>query len=127
MVTRLYRRAPIDFSALRRELELPARVPARGAARGRSRRTAGAGDGRAGPARPHRHRVRHDRPGRRHATSTRRCASPRPARGIRVYYAIADVTAFVPLGGALETETWARGETIYLPDGNVPLAPEGAV
>ena len=33
------------------------------------------------------------------------------------------MTAFVPLGGALEAETWLRGQTIYLPDGSVPLHP----
>lgn len=51
--------------------------------------------------------------------------------GYRVHYAIADVAAFVRPGGALETETWRRGQTVYLPDGNVPLHPitlsEGAV
>jgi exoribonuclease R len=43
--------------------------------------------------------------------------------GYRVHYAIADVTAFVPRGGELEAETWRRGQTVYLPDGKVPLHP----
>jgi exoribonuclease R len=43
--------------------------------------------------------------------------------GYRVHYAIADVAAFVRPGGALEAETWKRGQTVYLPDGNVPLHP----
>jgi exoribonuclease R len=43
--------------------------------------------------------------------------------GYRVFYAIADVTSFVGVGGELEAETWRRGETVYLPDGNVPLHP----
>jgi exoribonuclease R len=51
--------------------------------------------------------------------------------GYRVRYAIADVASYVRPGGALETETWSRGQTIYLPDGRVPLHPpvlsEGAV
>src|SRR5439155_9283029 len=55
----------------------------------------------------------------------------RTGGGYRVHYAIADVAAYVRPGGALERETWARGETVYLPDGNVPLHPsvlsEGAV
>jgi exoribonuclease R len=51
--------------------------------------------------------------------------------GYRVRYAIADVAAFVRPGGPLDVETWSRGQTIYLPDGRVPLHPtvlsEGAV
>ena len=57
--------------------------------------------------------------------------SRRAAGGYRVEYAIADVASFVRPGGALEAETWARGQTIYLPDGRIPLHPpvlsEGAV
>ncbi|WP_184836825.1 RNB domain-containing ribonuclease [Allocatelliglobosispora scoriae] len=55
----------------------------------------------------------------------------RPGGGFRVHYAIADVAAFVRPGGPLEADTWQRGQTVYLPDGNVPLHPttlsEGAV
>lgn len=43
--------------------------------------------------------------------------------GHRVHYAIADVAAFVPADGAVAAEAWARGETLYLPDGRVPLYP----
>ena len=43
--------------------------------------------------------------------------------GFRVRYAIADVPAYVRPGGALDAETRRRGETIYLPDGRVPLHP----
>ena len=43
--------------------------------------------------------------------------------GFTVHYAIADVGAVVVPGGALEAETWARGMTVYLPDGTVPLHP----
>ncbi|MFH8367463.1 RNB domain-containing ribonuclease [Streptomyces sp. NPDC018031] len=48
----------------------------------------------------------------------------RPGGGFRVYYAIADVAAFVVPGGALDAETHRRGMTVYLPDGRVPLHPE---
>lgn len=43
--------------------------------------------------------------------------------GFRVSYAIADPAGFVPPGGAMDTEAWARGETVYLPDARVPLYP----
>ncbi|MEU2611926.1 RNB domain-containing ribonuclease [Micromonospora sp. NPDC007271] len=49
--------------------------------------------------------------------------SRRRGGGFRVRYAIADVAAHVRPGGALEEETWRRGQTVYLPDGNVPLHP----
>ncbi|MGO1884672.1 MAG: RNB domain-containing ribonuclease [Citricoccus sp.] len=41
-----------------------------------------------------------------------------------VHYAIADVPAFITAGGALDAETLRRGQTIYLPDGRIPLHPE---
>jgi exoribonuclease R len=44
--------------------------------------------------------------------------------GYTVHYAIADVPAFIAPGGALDEETLRRGQTIYLPDGRVPLHPE---
>jgi exoribonuclease R len=44
--------------------------------------------------------------------------------GFRVHYAIADVTAFVTPGDALDREAWARGGTLYLPDGRAPLYPD---
>jgi exoribonuclease R len=40
-----------------------------------------------------------------------------------VYYAIADLGAVVVPGGALDDEVRRRGQTIYLPDGSVPLHP----
>jgi exoribonuclease R len=43
--------------------------------------------------------------------------------GFDVAYAIADVGAFVTPGGAIDVEAHARGETLYLPDGRVPLHP----
>ncbi|GAA2050727.1 RNB domain-containing ribonuclease [Catenulispora yoronensis] len=48
----------------------------------------------------------------------------REGGGYRVYYAIADVAAFVTPGGALDLETHRRGETYYMPDMRIPLHPE---
>ncbi|TQS46235.1 RNB domain-containing ribonuclease [Cryptosporangium phraense] len=47
----------------------------------------------------------------------------RDGDGFLLRYAIADVAAFVRPGGALERETLARGVTLYLPDGRIPLHP----
>ncbi|MFL6073663.1 MAG: RNB domain-containing ribonuclease [Mycobacteriales bacterium] len=43
--------------------------------------------------------------------------------GYRVWYAIADVAAFVAPGGALDREAHQRGTTVYFPDIRVPLHP----
>ena len=42
---------------------------------------------------------------------------------IVLHYAIADIGAFAPLGGVVETEAWKRGSTVYAPDGSVPVYP----
>ncbi|WP_208103948.1 RNB domain-containing ribonuclease [Modestobacter roseus] len=47
----------------------------------------------------------------------------RTAGGYRVSYAIADVGAFVPLGGAIDAAARRRGQTVYSPDGRTPLHP----
>ncbi len=47
----------------------------------------------------------------------------RPDGGWRVNYAIADVAALAAPGGPVDIEARARGETLYLPDGRVPLHP----
>jgi exoribonuclease R len=47
----------------------------------------------------------------------------RAGDGYRVRYAIADVPSFVTPGGALDAETRRRGQTIYPPDGAIPLHP----
>ncbi|HEY5319503.1 MAG TPA: RNB domain-containing ribonuclease [Galbitalea sp.] len=47
----------------------------------------------------------------------------RDGDGYRVRYAIADVPSFVKPGGALDTEGRERGQTIYAPDGRIPLYP----
>jgi exoribonuclease R len=49
--------------------------------------------------------------------------SRRAGGGYRVHYAIADVASYVRPGGPMEAESWARGQTVYLPDGRVPLHP----
>lgn len=43
--------------------------------------------------------------------------------GFVVWYAIADVAFFVDRGGAIETEAWKRGLTVYGPDRKEPLYP----
>src|SRR5262245_9214398 len=43
--------------------------------------------------------------------------------GFRVHYAIADVASFVTPGGALDRESFARGVTLYLPDGAARMLP----
>ncbi|MEO8330365.1 MAG: RNB domain-containing ribonuclease, partial [Candidatus Nanopelagicales bacterium] len=43
--------------------------------------------------------------------------------GWRLHYAIADVAAFVVAGSLIDMEAHQRGETLYLPDGRVPLHP----
>lgn len=47
----------------------------------------------------------------------------RLGRGFRVYYAIADVAAFVEPGGLIDREANRRGQTLYAPDHRVPLHP----
>jgi exoribonuclease R len=47
----------------------------------------------------------------------------REGEGWRVFYAIADVPAFVPPGGAIDAEAHLRGQTIYAADGRIPLHP----
>ncbi len=44
--------------------------------------------------------------------------------GYAVWYAIADVPSFVAAGGELDAETRRRGQTIYAPDGRIPLHPD---
>ena len=48
----------------------------------------------------------------------------RNGSGYRVYYAIADVAAWVKPGSALEAEARQRGETLYAPGAKVPLYPD---
>lgn len=47
----------------------------------------------------------------------------RDGTGYRVRYAIADVPAFVKPGGVVDAEARRRGQTLYPPDGRIPLHP----
>ena len=51
-------------------------------------------------------------------------AIERRGEGFRVYYAIADMAAFIEPGGVLHQESLVRGQTIYLPDEPARLHPE---
>jgi exoribonuclease R len=113
-------RAPhIDFGELRRELKLPDGYPE--AAQDEAERAAA-----------HPPASRTDHTGIAFVTidpptsldlDQAMCLLRRPGGGYRVHYAIADVATWVAPGGALEQETWRRGQTVYLPDGKVPLHP----
>ena len=48
----------------------------------------------------------------------------RDGPGHTLRYAIADVAAHVRPGGAIESESLERGETVYLPGNRIPLHPE---
>ncbi|WP_326552645.1 RNB domain-containing ribonuclease [Micromonospora sp. NBC_01813] len=109
----------IDFGALRRELELPTRFPPA------AQRVAD--DAVSGGPLPDVDLtdvpfVTLDPPGSRDLDQAM-CLTRRSGGGYRVRYAIADVARFVPDDGPLHAETWRRGQTIYLPDGNIPLHP----
>ncbi|MFG2061496.1 RNB domain-containing ribonuclease [Micromonospora sp. NPDC048871] len=119
MVIRRVLAPRIDFGALRRELGLPDDYPQ--AALREAEEAAAA------PPRPAVDRtdiplVTLDPPGSRDLDQAMHL-SRRAGGGFRVRYAIADVAAHVRPGGVLEEETWRRGQTVYLPDGNVPLHP----
>jgi len=48
----------------------------------------------------------------------------RQGAGYRLYYAIADVAAFVTAGDAIDLEAHERGETLYGADAKIPLHPK---
>ncbi len=109
----------IDFSVLRRELDLPAEFPPDAMREAQEAAT--------GVPLPVTDRT--DVPFVTVDPATSRDLdqamelSRRTNGGYRVRYAIADVASYVRPGGALEAETWVRGQTIYFPDGKVPLHP----
>jgi len=110
----------LDFSALRRELELPTEFPlaaqrAAQAAAERGPRTTPRADRTDLPL------VTIDPPTSRDLDQAV-CLSRR-GDGYRVSYAIADVAAFVDPGGPLDAEAHRRGQTVYFPDAKVPLHP----
>ena len=110
----------IDFSALRRELELPTQFSP--AAQEEADRIVTSG-----PALPPADRTDVDfvtiDPPTSMDLDQAMCLQRREGGGFRVWYAIADVSTFVSPGGPLEGDTWKRGQTVYLPDGKVPLHP----
>jgi exoribonuclease R len=112
----------IDFSALRRELKLPEQFsPA--AQREAEDIAASGGVPRPGLVdRTDIDFVTIDPPTSKDLDQAM-CLQRRSGGGYRVWYAIADVSAFVVPAGALIEDTWARGQTVYLPDGKVPLHP----
>ncbi|GAA2867555.1 ribonuclease R [Actinoplanes cyaneus] len=116
----------IDFSVLRRELGLPDEFPA--AVLAEAEESAGTPLG--GPDRTDVPFVTIDPAGSQDLDQAMHL-SRRDGGGYRVRYAIADVATFVRPGGSVEAESWARGQTVYLPDGRIPLHPpvlsEGAV
>jgi exoribonuclease R len=116
----------IDFSVIRRELDLPAEFPP---AALREAEEAAAATALPATDRTDIPFVTIDPADSRDLDQAVQLS--RTAGGYRVRYAIADVASYVRPGGALEAETWTRGQTVYLPDGRVPLHPpvlsEGAV
>jgi exoribonuclease R len=119
VVIRRLRAPRIDFTALRRELELPSEFPP---AAQRAAEEAARVDGY--PA----HQDRTDIPFVTLDPASSRDLDQavhlaRTKSGYRVSYAIADVAAFVTPGGPLDVEANHRGQTVYLPDGKVPLHP----
>ncbi|SDZ04937.1 Exoribonuclease R [Micromonospora pattaloongensis] len=120
MVIRRVLAPRIDFTVLRRELGLPERYPdaaQRVAERAIATTAPPATDRTDIPF------VTIDPRGSRDLDQAMFLAR-RSGGGYRVHYAIADVARYVPVGSDLEAETWRRGQTVYLPDGNVPLHPE---
>jgi exoribonuclease R len=108
----------IDFSVLRRELELPGEFPADALAEAEaaSRKSLPEVDRTSVPF------MTIDPASSRDLDQAMHL-SRRAGGGYRVEYAIADVASYVRPGGPLEAETWRRGQTIYLPDGRIPLHP----
>jgi exoribonuclease R len=119
VVTRLVSAPRIDFTSLRRELKLTTQFPL--AAQREAEEAALAAPSRDATDRTDIPFVTIDPPTSRDLDQAV-CLSRRGS-GFRVFYAIADVSRFVAVGGELEAETWRRGQTVYLPDAKVPLHP----
>jgi exoribonuclease R len=118
VTTRRLHAPRIDFTALRRELELPTEFPA-----------AAQSAAEAAAQREWNDRTDHtDIPFVTIDPATSRDLDQavhleKSDKGYRVRYAIADVGAFITPGDPLDVEANRRGQTIYLPDGKVPLHP----
>jgi exoribonuclease R len=110
-----------DFDAVRAEFELPAGFPPEVLAA--AERAAAARPG-VGPERLDAtdiELVTIDPPGSRDLDQA--VGVTARTDGYRVHYAIADLGAVVVPGGPLDAEVRDRGQTVYLPDGSVPLHP----
>jgi exoribonuclease R len=110
--------APLDFAALRQELEVPGDFVS--AVLDEAQRVAAA------PELPDEDAtdipfVTIDPPGSRDLDQAVHVAAD--GDGHLVSYAIADVATFVRPGGPIDAEAHRRGETLYFPDGRVPLHP----
>lgn len=108
----------IDFSALRRELELPSEFAPEVLAEAEQVAAA--------PSRPDVDLtdvpfVTIDPAGSRDLDQAMHLSAA--DSGYRVRYAIADVAGFVRAGGAIDAEAQRRGQTQYFPDARVPLHP----
>ncbi|MFE2751382.1 RNB domain-containing ribonuclease [Actinosynnema sp. NPDC059335] len=113
-------RADLDFGGIRTEFGLPEEFPADALAEAQAAvaRDLGRDDREDATGLP---LVTIDPPGAKDLDQA--LLVERAGSGFRVHYAIADLGAFVVPGGALDTEVRKRGQTLYLPDGNVPLHP----
>ncbi|MFI1919472.1 RNB domain-containing ribonuclease [Nocardia sp. NPDC020380] len=111
--------APVDFGAVRTEFGLASGYPSEAVSEARDAVDAFAGD------RVDRREiplVTIDPPGSMDLDQAL-CVERTPT-GFLLYYAIADVAAVVVPGGPLDRESLARGQTLYLPDGLIPLHPQ---
>ncbi|MEU4448134.1 RNB domain-containing ribonuclease [Actinosynnema sp. NPDC050801] len=113
-------RADLDFGGIRTEFGLPEEFPAAALAEAQAAvsRDVGLADREDATALPF---VTIDPPGAKDLDQA--LLVQRVGSGFRVHYAIADLGVFVEPGGALDAEVRKRGQTLYLPDGNVPLHP----
>ncbi len=108
-----------DFAVVRAEFELPTAFPPDVLAEAAAAEAPGPGPGRRDatgiPL------VTIDPPGSKDLDQA--LGVVRRGDGFRVHYAIADLGAVVVPEGALDAEVRRRGQTVYLPDGSVPLHP----
>jgi exoribonuclease R len=112
-------RAELDFSGIRTEFGLPQEFPAGALAEAEQAVSRAPGEREDATSLP---LVTIDPPGAKDLDQAL-LVERLPGGKFRVHYAIADVGAFVVPGGALDAEVRRRGQTLYLPDGNVPLHP----
>uniref|UniRef100_UPI0039BEDFD8 RNB domain-containing ribonuclease n=1 Tax=Lentzea alba TaxID=2714351 RepID=UPI0039BEDFD8 len=111
-------RADVAFDGIRTEFSLPSSFPPAALAEAESAVSRPVGDRQDLTSIP---LVTIDPPGAKDLDQA--LCLERTASGFVVHYAIADLGAFVTPGGALDEEVRRRGQTVYLPDGNVPLHP----